>query len=69
MDKKISDSYPINVKPITWREKYIIDEAKAWLDENIGDEADRDLVKRLVANTEELVRLAKAKARSDAIHL
>lgn len=38
----------------------------AWLDENIGDEADRDLVKRLVANTEELVRLAKAKARSDA---
>ena len=32
---RISDSYPINVKPITWREQYIIDEAKAWLDENI----------------------------------
>ena len=31
---RISDDYPINAKPINWREQYIIDEAKAWLDEN-----------------------------------
>jgi len=35
MEGRLSDNYPINVKPINWREQYIIDEAKAWLDENI----------------------------------
>lgn len=37
-----------------------------WLDETIGDKADRDLIKRLMANPEELVKIAKAKARSEA---
>ena len=32
---RISDSYPINVKPVKWEEEYIIEKAKNWLDNNI----------------------------------
>ena len=37
-----------------------------WLNETIDDKGDRDLIKRLMANPDELVKIAKAKARSEA---
>lgn len=41
--ERISDGYPINVKPTNWEEKYIIEEAKTWLDNNIFKSSlDRD---------------------------
>lgn len=35
METRLSDNFPINVIPKNNEEKYIIEEAKLWLDENI----------------------------------
>jgi len=37
-----------------------------WISETIGNQGDADLVKRLLADPDELVKIAKAKAKSDA---